>query len=675
MSKNAKKNLMAVLILSGSALGIALFSQYFPYLEGLELKNYDFLMAVLRGPQTPPKDIVIVAIDDTSIRKYVDQGFPFPWPRSFHADLIRVLAGAGAQAIVFDVVFETRAPDPADDEDLAQAIREAGIPVILAGFIEVIADPRFSMVEFHEPLPLLTEAGGLTGYATLNPDSDGVIRSGRLFVGGNPTLTTRTLEALGIEPVYESLPITSWEGDDPEILVNYVGGSRTIPTVSYDQALSMDESLPADTFKDKIVFVGLSLAVTDLSQGRAADHYASPFDQLTASATMPGVEIHANLMNTVLRGHYLRRLGFWTSWIMIMAPAVLITFLVVRVEMFAFKTVGSLVVSLFFLFLGIWMFVSASTWILMIQPLAIMVSTFGLNVLYQYRLTERERAHIRRALSGYVSSQVMNEIMKNPDQLELGGIQVEATVLFSDIAGFSKISEKITPRELAAMLNDYFTRMGDIIMELDGMINKYIGDAIMAIWNTPLSNPLHAQMACRAAIRMKTVVDGMAPLKMRIGINTGPMVAGNLGHRERMEYTVIGDAVNLASRLEGANKAFGTAIMISETTRDLVKDDFLMRRLDRIRVVGKQQPIAVFEILADRAGTVPGELEELVASHGGIMEAYDTRDWIRALELTEIHLSRFPDDSVIQSYQKRCAHFLEAPPPGEWDGVFALEVK
>ncbi len=674
MSRNTKKILMSVIILAGTVLGVTLFSKYFPYLENLELKNYDFMLAVLRGPLPPPDNIAVVAIDDDSIKKFLSQGYPPPWPRSFHADLIRALVTGGARAVVFDVVFEGESPDPQEDEELAQAIREAGIPIILANYIEVIDDPRFSMVQKGEVLETLVEAGGQVGFATLNPDRDGVIRSGRLFVGGEPTLVTRTLEALGIEPVYETLPISSYEGDDPEILVNYVGGSRTIPTVSYEQVLAGD-SLPPGVFRDKIVFVGYSLAVTDLSQGGGRDHYPSPFDQLSGTASMPGVATHANLLDTILRGRYIRRLGFWPSWIMILAPALLISVLVVRVESFTWKILGSLGFSVFFLFLGIWFFVSAQTWLYMIQPLAIMVSAFGLNLLYQYRLTERERAHIRRALSGYVSRQVMNEIMKNPDQLELGGVQVEATVLFSDIAGFSKLSERITPRELAALLNDYFTKMGDIIMELEGMINKYIGDAIMAIWNAPLPSPRHAHLACQAALRMKKAVDAMAPLKMRIGINTGPMVAGNLGHRERMEYTVIGDAVNLASRLEGANKAFGTAIMISETTQGLVQADFLLRRLDRIRVVGKEQPIAVHEVLADRSEPVPAELEELVASHNGILDAYDSRDWERALELIGIHLSRFPEDSVVLTYQKRCRHFLEAPPPAEWDGVFALEVK
>jgi adenylate cyclase len=274
-----------------------------------------------------------------------------------------------------------------------------------------------------------------------------------------------------------------------------------------------------------------------------------------------------------------------------------------------------------------------------------------------------------------VSKQLMGEIMKHPDDLELGGVQVEATVLFSDIAGFSKLSEKTTPRELAALLNDYFTRMGDIIMKREGMINKYIGDAIMAIWNAPLPTRSHGRLACEAALEMRRVVAAMPPMRMRIGINTGPMVAGNLGHRERMEYTVIGDSVNLASRLEGANKAFGTVILISETTEALVRDFFLLRRVDRIRVVGKERPVAVFEVMAILDASDADPLVPLVDSFGTLLEAYDSRDWIHAESLCETHLDRFPGDLVAETYLKRCRRFRESPPPEDWDGVFTLEAK
>lgn len=676
MSKNTKKIIAAMVILTATVAAVAFLSKYTPYLENLELKNYDFMMAILRGPVDPPDDIVIVAIDEPSVLEFLETyDVTLPWPRSFHAELIHQLAQAGARAIVFDVLFQGNSQDPAEDEALVDAIRKSPVPVVVAAAIQVVDDERYTLIQQLVPIDEVTDAGAHLGFATLNPDRDGVLRSGRLFVGGMPTLTTQTLEVLGIPPDYSSLPYSSYEGDDPELLVNYVGGNRSIPTVSYYQAIDYETSLPRGIFQDKIVFVGFSMAVSDLSQGTERDHYASPFDGLAGTASMPGVEIHANLLNTILTGQYIRRLSTVSMWTMFLIPAIAISILVVRTDSFAWKTLTSLFLALVLGVAGVVLFVQGGTWVFMIQALVIMTSTFGFNVLYHYRLTEKERAHIRRALSGYVSKQVMNEILKNPDELELGGTQVEATVLFSDIVGFSKISERTTPRELAALLNNYFTQMGDLIMVRDGMINKYMGDAIMAIWNTPLPNPNHALLACQSALKMQEVIKGLAPLRMRIGINTGPMVAGNLGHRERMEYTVIGDSVNLASRLEGANKAYGTAILISESTEEIVRSQLLLRRVDLIRVVGKETPVAIFEVLADLDEDYPMELAEMVASFQDIIADYDSRNWKRALEDVTRHLERHPNDTVAAAYQKRCMRFLEEPPPHNWDGVFALESK
>lgn len=675
MSKNQKKVLASVVILVCAIAGVAVFSKYSPYLDDLELRNYDFMMAVLRGPLPPPKNIVIVAIDEASRSQFEqDYGVTYPWPRGFYGELLDTLNTLGAKTVVFDVAFFD-ASQPSEDQAFAAAIKRSHIPVVVAAAIEVVSDPRFSMIRQLLPFSGFTDAGAQIGYATLNPDRDGVLRRGRLEVGSEPTLATRALQELGKEDLLRQASVVSLEGGDPEILVNYVGGGRSMPTVSFYQALDARSLLPEGFFKDKIVFVGYSLAVTDLSQGSAPDHYPSPFDGLSGMASMPGVEIHANILNTILTRSYIDRLPGLPQWLILITLSILASLAVLLTDRFALKISVSLALVVAFAAASMLLFVYARIWLLTVQPVALMVLVFGLNILYQYRLTERERAQIRRALSGYVSKQVMGEIMKHPDELELGGVQVEATVLFSDIAGFSKLSEKTTPRELATLLNDYFTRMGDIIMTREGMINKYIGDAIMAIWNAPLPSRAHGRLACEAALEMRRAVAQTPPIRMRIGINTGPMVAGNLGHRERMEYTVIGDSVNLASRLEGANKVFGTVILISETTEALVRDFFLLRQVDRIRVVGKERPVAVFEVMALLDASDADALIPLVDSFGSLLEAYETRDWVRAEQLCEVHLDRFPGDFVAQTYLKRCRKFHETPPADDWDGVFTLEAK
>lgn len=675
MSKQRKKILASALILVVAVALMAIFSKYSPYLDDLELRNYDFMMAVLRGPRQPSKEIVIVAIDEASRSQFEqDYGVTYPWPRGFYGELVDTLNALGARAVVFDVAFfDASLPD--EDEVFARAIRRSHIPVVIAAAIEVVSDPRFSMVRQLLPYEGFLDAGAQIGYATLNPDRDGVLRRGRLSVGSEPTLATRALQDLGESDLLKHASVINLEGEDPEILVNYVGGGRTMPTVSFYQALDARSLLPEGYFKDKIVFVGYSLAVTDLSQGGTPDHYPSPFDGLSGMASMPGVEIHANILNTILTQSFITRLSLLPQWFIFIGLAVLISLAVLMTERFTLKVSASLLLILAFVATSALLFVYGRIWLLTVQPVTLMVLVFGLNILYQYRLTERERAQIRRALSGYVSKQVMGEIMKHPDELELGGVQVEATVLFSDIAGFSKISESITPRELASLLNDYFTRMGDTIMNREGMINKYIGDAIMAIWNAPLPTRAHGRLACEAALEMRRIVAEMPPLRMRIGINTGTMVAGNLGHRERMEYTVIGDSVNLASRLEGANKVFGTVILISETTEALVRDFFLLRRVDRIRVVGKEHPVAVFEVLALQDAADADPLLPLVDSFGKLLEAYDSRDWVKAEKLCQVHLDRFPGDFVAQTYLKRCHKFRETAPADDWDGVYTLEAK
>ena len=310
------------------------------------------------------------------------------------------------------------------------------------------------------------------------------------------------------------------------------------------------------------------------------------------------------------------------------------------------------------------------------QPFLVGLLAVAMNTVYQYRTTEKERQQIEQMLSGYVSKHVINTIMKDPAKLELGGVEVEATVLFSDIAGFSKISEKITPQELSARLNEYFTRMGDVIMQRDGMINKYIGDAIMAIWGAPLQNERHSILACEAALEMSLQVEEMGGgFRTRFGLNTGTMVAGNLGHHERMEYTVIGDAVNLASRLEGANKVFGSSIMISQFTEALIRDHFLTRQLDLIRVVGRTQPVKVYEVVAGENGETPGQVREMVESFNEILESYRSHDWEKASRLLDKHLKTFPEDSVALVYRDRCRSFSDSPPEADWDGVYELTAK
>lgn len=663
------KRLAAITFLAGSLLVVLIPSPFKALVGYLDLKTYDAFM-FLRGPKPPPDDLVIVAIDNPSRTQFAQLGFPYPWPRGVHGELIGLLDQLGARVTVFDVLFDLPSGDPAQDQQLAQAIASSSTPVVLAASVERVDDPRFKLETENLPLQIYLDAGARTGFVNLTPDPDGVVRSAPLSVKGEPTLSARTYQLLG-GSLEEDIPTAN-----SELLVNYVGGGRRILTVSYWQALDYEASLPEGIFQDKIVLVGRSESIQDLSAGGEQDIFLSPFDLLGEGAGMPGVEIHANVLNQLLRQDFLGRLRPGSTVLITVLLASAVAAVLLLVAGLRRKITLSLTIIFGYVVVSWLIFLTADLWMLTIQPCAAASLTLVSTSFWEYRRAERERRQIRQALKGYVSAPVMNQILNNPHGLELGGETVIATVLFSDIARFSKIAEKTQPRELASLLNEYFTRTGDAIMSRQGMINKYIGDAVMALWGVPLPTENHAVLACEAALEMKKIVDEMPEIHTRIGINTGSMVAGNMGHQERMEYTVIGDEVNLASRLEGANKAFGTSVIISESTEELLDGKFVLRHLDWIRVVGKDRPVRVFELVARSGEALPPETQAMLDSYSEILQAYEQREWKHATKLCLRHLELFPQDTVVaMAYLPRCRQFAEQPPPADWDGVYELTTK
>ena len=649
--------------------GVAGASLLTHHLDSLELKSYDFLMSVLRGPLPTPDDIAIVAIDDSSMKEFAGS-FSWPWPRSVHAELVRQLGAAGARAIVFDVVFDLpSAPD--EDAELANAIKASPVPVVLAATIDTVNDGQFQMTQKVLPLPLLVEAGARAGFATIYPDTDEALRRVPLSVNGAPTLSSAAFMA-GNHPASQAPP-TDVRANDPEFLVNFAGPRRTIKTVSYYQAIDAANSLPHDIFKGKWVFVGRSLSESDLGAAqRAQDMFGTPFD-----LQMPGVEIHANALRTLATGSFIRHGSPAQLWALLLGVGALMSVVMIAIPGFKAKAAAALLLILAVPAVSAAAFLYLHFWLYTVQPTLVATTVFVLNALVQYRASEKDRAFVRKAMTGYVSKQVMQRLMDDPSALALGGVQLDATVLFSDIVGFSPISERMTPPDLTALLNAYFNRVGDAVMSKDGMIDKFIGDAVMAVWGIPLPDERHAEKACSAALDMKiaAAADG-GPLRARIGINTGPMMAGNLGHRDRMAYTVIGDSVNLASRIEGANKTYGTTIMVSESTAALAGDRFVFRKLDRIRVVGKKEPTSVFELMCRAEDPVAATERARAQSFARVVSAYEARDWRGAQDVAVAHQSAYPvDDPVLALYVERCRQFEREPPPDDWDSVYTAKSK
>jgi adenylate cyclase len=303
--------------------------------------------------------------------------------------------------------------------------------------------------------------------------------------------------------------------------------------------------------------------------------------------------------------------------------------------------------------------------------------------MFRYFITERARRAVKGVFENFMDPKVVQEVLKDPDDIKLGGEEKEITVYFSDIEKFSTISEKLQPTELIELLNEYLSEMTDLILDHGGFLDKYIGDAIVAAFGAPLPQPDHAVRACLATIdnqkrltelNEKFKAEGGLHIKARIGLNSGTVLVGNVGSAHRLSYTVIGDEVNLGARLEAANKYYGTYTMISERTYELAKDHIEVRELDLLRVVGKQKPVKVFELI-DRKGEIQEAKREVLDLYEEGLREYRKREWQKAISFFQKALDKDPNDGPSLTYVERCKLYEQEPPPVDWDGVYILTAK
>jgi len=452
------------------------------------------------------------------------------------------------------------------------------------------------------------------------------------------------------------------------VLVNYHGPARTYPYVSFADAA--EKKFAPGTFKDKIVLVGASAT-------GIGDLRATPFGALD----FPGVEIHANLIDNILNQQFLKRgapealtdIGF----ILVFGIPLGIWLAVVQPRWMPLSLV------LLFPFAGIVYWAFLNGWLLnfIVPALFTLIPNVSLVALYRVLIEEQEKRKVRGAFQQYVSPEVIRRLLSDPERVKPR--KTEVTVLFSDIRGFTTISETLDAQELAGLLNGYLTEMTRIIFRNQGTLDKYIGDAVMAIWGAPFDEPEHAERCVNAALNMLARLaelqedwraHGKPVLEIGIGINTGIASVGNMGSTLRYGYTAMGDAVNLSSRLEGLNKEYGTRILISESThRELTEGRFAVREIDFIRVKGKQQPVTIFEVLsAPREGQNAKELTE-VFERG--RNAYKGRDWRNAKAAFEEVLQRWPNDGPSRVFLARCEEYLLEEPAADWDGVYEMKHK
>ena len=569
-----------------SGLMTALFS-FFPILELIEMKGYD-LFHSFKKP-SPSENIVIVAIDGPS---FAEIGKQWPWPRSLHGRLIDSLKREGASAIGMDILF-SEPSSPEEDRLLADAMREAGC-VVLASDLEVITGERYTQEMAIEPIPILREEAS-TGIVTIPLDRDHVVR--RFY----PLRKGERLFSEEISRVHSgksySIPENAY--------ISYAGPPRSFRTVSYYQALKPDLFLPKNYFRGKIVLVGRAIKSSPEPQRTHPDVFAVPFIFSKMSSFMSGVEIQANMVNDLLKGEFVTRGNRLLSLFIFLLMGLMGSLLQIRWKPMMSAVMTVICFSLY-LMAAYYIFEQFRLWIptlSVVLSISLPYTFFGIEAYVQ---SEKKRREIRRAFSHYLSPSILENVLAYPEKLRLGGEKVEATVLFSDIAGFTTMAEAMSPEEVASLLNRYFGEMTKILFEYKGTIDKFIGDAIMAFWGAPVADSDHALNACRAAIlmqrRLRSFREELKDLNLpeifiRIGINTGPVIVGNMGSPELFDYTVLGDTVNIASRLEGANKEFGTSVMISNSVYEKVASSVKTRLLGGIKVKGKAEEIGVYELV------------------------------------------------------------------------------
>jgi len=591
------------------------------------------------------KDIVIIGIDEETINDFSNQGIQWPFPWEKHAKLTKYISTGKPNAILYDIMFLDHKPGEAE---LAKALKDSKVAFIDYKFdveevnkqlsdhverMELLSKGKFPVdpKDHNEqivdavtpPTPELMRSAKGVGFANVFPGRDSINRMMPLIIKYKgayyPNIDLSIVMhyyGIGLENVeikigkyikLKNLPKEKMAkpNDKREIVIpidelgfmdiNFIGGSGSFQHYPY-YLFATDGSMEGNnSLKDKLVLIA-AYAVA----GIATDEHKSPY-----GATF-GIEHHANALNTILNQDFIYKLTDLQNIIIMLVIAVLLGLFVPRMS-----TGISLAAT------GVFLIIYSVTSYLLFDYFSVITSfatpiiqtalSYSLLVTYRVVNEQKEKKYIRQTFSKFVSKSVVDELLKDPSKVKLGGDKKNLTVLFSDIRGFTSISERLTPEELVEHLNIYLQSMTDIVLKYDGTLDKYIGDAIMAFWGAPIEMEDHALKACKASLEMMEALkamnvkwdsEGKPTLEIGIGINTGDMVVGNMGSSSRMDYTLMGDNVNLGSRLEGTNKFYKTGIIISEFTYQYVKDDIISRELDLIRVKGKALPVKIYELIA-----------------------------------------------------------------------------
>ncbi|MBU0993367.1 MAG: adenylate/guanylate cyclase domain-containing protein [Proteobacteria bacterium] len=693
-----------------------------------------------RGPVPTTGQVVIVDIDEKSLKEFGQ----WPWPRDIVALLVTSIHESGVKVLGFDIVFAEKDRTspiayisrlgsvlkcPLSEEDLAaledkDALNHdiilgnavAAHPTVLGYVFQQKTDtlktrsekpfpsaniridpPEYSyenialMKAFRAIVNVEDVAQAETeGFFNVFPDQSGTVRKVPLFMEldglAYPSLALEMLR-LGLQEDTVTIHLSKQEKTFKQDIIGVSFANRFIPTDAtcqvtvnyrgtvfsfpYVSALDVIQGKNRAALKDKYVIIGTSAA-------GLLDLRATPF-----SSKFTGVEIHANVIDNILAGD-LFLYDIFTENAITLTIIIVFGLILSFVLSFCGPVYGGIggLLTLITLTVGnYYLFFLRNEIIGVAYPFVSFLLIFIILSLFNYFFEGREKHFIHKAFGHYVSPHVVNALVKRPDKLSLKGEQKELTIFFSDIRDFTTISESMNSHQLGILLNEYLTAMSTIVMEYEGMVDKFIGDAIMAIWGAPLDDENHARNAARASLKMMETLtklqvhwesQGFPKIDIGIGVNTGMVSVGNFGSHARFDYTVIGDNVNLASRLEGLNKMYGTKIIISEFTKMAIGDSFSCRLIDLVKVKGKKESTKIFELVCE--GSPDPEKKKEIVMFEEALSDYHSRKFKDAYNKLET-LNHMYARTLYTGYLDRIDQYFENPPPEDWDGAFVFKRK
>ena len=645
--KNKKNTTLFVTIIVPLIVTILLFSGF---LHTWEYKISDAFYT----PGNISDEIVIIAIDDESLHELGR----WPWPRTYFATILQKINTS--EVIGIDVSFF----EPAEgDKEFAAAIKNRSVVLAMEYTNFTFINNTLYGKNILKPSSTLGTDGidYSGGYVNLFTDSDGVTRTFAPEIKGDKQYYHFSMmivkQITGILPTF----------DQSKMLIHYFSQPGGYDTVSFSDVYT--GNINSSYFQNKIVLIGAT--APDLH-----DDAIVPI----SNQVMPGVEINANLVQSILFRDHIYYQDTLSTIVLIFIFAFLASMFLYRFKIHI-ATIFTSVSAFIFIVISIQIF-DMGIVMNIIFPLFSMISVYVILLIYYYITEEKSRKWITQVFGKYVSPLVIENLIKNPKLINLGGERRNITIFFSDIRGFTTISEKLKPEDLVHLLNEYLTEMTSIIIKDEGLVDKYMGDAIMAFWGAPMKQPDHAIKACNSSIEMiNKLKDLQKQWKERnipsfsigIGVNSGEAIVGNMGSEKRFDYTAMGDNVNLASRLEGLNKIYGTEIIISDHTYQLIKDTFCCRKLDAVKVKGKETAIYIYELIGKK-NEVDAKTKEFISQYENALELYFNQRFQEAIKFFQ-KAKNVKKDTISDLMISRCTEFINHPLGKNWDGVWEMTTK